>query len=191
MASVKFLLGIVMLAVVTCPAQTTPPSDPATTQIRKAVTFIKLQCTDGGRDFDVRGTGFFVFYPDPRLGAGGFDYLVTNRHVAECWNDAGHPMQVKSISLTMNLREAHGDSLVQEVLLTDHGNLPWILPEDGSVDLAAFPVLFDQTRFDYKTVPTTMFASSDFLKEHRIVEGETVLFAGFFTNSQALSGWSP
>jgi hypothetical protein len=145
------------------------------------VTFIKLRCTDGGQEFDVRGTGFWVFYPDPRLGKDqGFVYLVTNRHVAECWNDAGHPMQVESIGITMNRREAVGDSFAQEGPLNEHGNVGWVLPEDGSVDLATLPFAPDQTRFDFKVISIDMFASSDFLKQHRIVEGEPIFFAGFF-----------
>lgn len=163
-------------------AATSPaPLDPGITQIRKSVTFIQLRCQDGGKEYDVRGTGFFVLYPDERLGKDrSFGYLVTNRHVALCWNDLGHPMNVESISITLNRREAQGDSFVQTGYLNDHGNAAWIVPQDPSVDLAALPLLPEDTQFDFKAVPIGMFASADFLKQRRVTEGEPVFFSGFF-----------
>jgi hypothetical protein len=46
--------------------------------------------------------------------------------------------------------------------------------------LAALPCFPDPTKFDLKTIPVSLFASSDFLKQHRVTEGEPVLFVGFF-----------
>jgi hypothetical protein len=155
------------------------------TQIRKSVTFIKLLCKDGNQEFDVRGTGFFVFYPDPRLGKDqGFVYLVTNRHVDLCWNDSGQPMQVESISVRLNRKQAEGGSISQEGFLNEHGNVPWALPQDDSVDLAALPLFPDETRFDYKVIPLNLFADTDLLKQRRVTEGEPVFFAGFFYQFQ-------
>jgi hypothetical protein len=193
MASVKSLLCALALVVVTGQAQTqtspqstaapqaAPTPDPAITQIRKSVAFIKLRCRNGNQEVDVRGTGFFVFYPDSRLGAtGGFGYLVTNRHVALCWNDLGQPMQVESISITLNRNQPDGDNFAQEGFLNQHGNAPWIVPQDASVDLAAIPLLPDTNQFDLKVISVSMFASSELLKQREIVEGEPVFFAGFF-----------
>jgi hypothetical protein len=151
------------------------------TQIRKSVTFIKLLCREGSQEFDVRGTGFFVFYPDSRLGKDqGFVYLVTNRHVALCWNDSGQPMQVESISVRLNRRQAVDDKFSQDGFLNEHGNVPWVTPQDDSIDLAALPFLPDLSRFDFKTVPLSLFATSDVLSQRNITEGEPVFFAGFF-----------
>src|SRR5262249_5115352 len=147
MALLKLSLAAFTFMVGTCIAQTAPqtnpatpaplPPDPAITQIRKSVTFIKLHCSDGAQEGDVRGTGFFVSYPEPRLGGdSSFVYLVTNRHVAMCWNSAGHPMNVNRISITMNRKQAEGNSFAEEVVLNDHGNVSWVVPQDASVDLA-------------------------------------------------------
>jgi hypothetical protein len=150
-------------------------------QIRKSVTFVRLNCKDGAHNFDVRGTGFFVSYSDPRLaGDRVFLYLVTNRHVALCWNESGRAMEVKNISIRLNRRVAEAGNYSQEVFLNEHGNANWITPEDRSVDLAVLPYLPDQARFDYKVVSTNAFATKDILLHNGVAEGEPVLFAGFF-----------
>src|SRR5258706_12401781 len=71
----------------TAPANVPPPQKlPIVRQIRKTVSFIELICQNGDLTVTDRGTGFYVYYPDERLGKdGGFTYLVTNRHVAKCW----------------------------------------------------------------------------------------------------------
>jgi hypothetical protein len=143
------------------------------------VTFIALRCKDGDQSFDVKGTGFFVSYPEKRLGENAsFAYLITNRHVALCWNESGKPMQVESISIRLNRKQAEGDSFSEEKILNRDGNAAWILPQDDSVDLAVLPLLPDQAQYDFKMIPLTMLADSDLLK-HRM-EGEPVFFAGFF-----------
>ncbi len=157
-----------------------PAPEPEITQIRKSVTFIKLMCNDGSRELDVRGTGFFIGYPDPRLGQdGAFSYLVTNRHVALCVNDSGHAMRVDRISIRLNRPQANGGTLSEEIALNEHGNIQWVVPEDSSVDLAVFPLLPD-ARFDFKLLSVTMLATKDLLAKEGITEGEPVFFAGFF-----------
>jgi hypothetical protein len=142
--------------------------------------FIKLRCKDGDKEFDVRGTGFFLAYRDQRLTNGMFVYLVTNRHVALCINDYGKAMDVESISLRMNRKQPNGEGISAEGFLNPNGNVAWILPADDSVDLAVLPLAPDDTAFDYKTVPFEILAGSDLLKARRVTEGEPVFFAGFF-----------
>jgi hypothetical protein len=89
-------------------------------------------------------------------------------------------MQVEKISITLNRRQAEGETFAQDGFLNDHGNVPWIVPQDASVDLAALPFFPDYTRFDFEMIPLNLFASGDLLKQRRITEGEPVLFAGFF-----------
>jgi hypothetical protein len=158
-----------------------PESEATITQVRKSVTFIQLKCGQGDQEFDVKGTGFFVTYPDSRLGDKGFfAYLVTNRHVAECWNDLGIPLQVKSISIRLNRRLAENGMIAEDLPLNLSGNVPWILPTDDSVDLAILPFLPDVGRFDVKAVPFSMFIDKSLLSQRKITEGEPVLFSGFF-----------
>jgi hypothetical protein len=120
-------------AISPAPTQTATPAPPAQTphpsvtlpferQMRKTVSFIELVCQDGDKLVKVQGTGFFIIIPEKRISdSAGFAYLVTNRHVAMCWDDHLNPMSVRSLSIRLNLRD--GSSKV----LTQLGNLPWIL----------------------------------------------------------------
>lgn len=177
----SFILSAAAAFAQTTPPQVAPPTDSPITQMRRSVTFIKLNCSVGNQTFEVRGTGFFVFYPEPTLGANrGFLYLITNRHVALCSDEAGHSMQVKSISIMLNRKQALGDVFAQEIFLNPYGNAPWVVPEDESVDLAALPILIDQSMYDFTTIPISMLASKDILKQRGVSEGEPVTFTGFF-----------
>jgi len=89
-------------------------------------------------------------------------------------------MQVESISIRLNLRQAQGGSIAQDAFLNEHGNVAWVLPQDDSVDLAVLPLLPDETRFDFKYLPLGLLAGRDLLHQHRITEGEPVFFTGFF-----------
>jgi hypothetical protein len=156
-------------------------SEPAMVQIRKSVAFVELTCKEAGQTYEVKGTGFFVSYPDKRLGENGtFVYFVTNRHVALCWNNTGHPMEVKSIGLRMNLHSPVNDSFTQKIVLNQNGNVPWLLPNDESIDLALIPLLPDLGKVDVKWIPISIFATKDVLDKNRIHEGEPVFFTGFF-----------
>jgi hypothetical protein len=140
----------------------------------------------------VRGTGFFVSYPEPRLGKDqSFVYLVTNRHVALCWDDSGAPMIVESVSIRLNQRNGTNDESAVDLQLGPGGNLPWFLPTDGSIDLALLPVLPDQNKYDYKIIPSSIFAGRDVLEEQRITEGEPVFFAGFFYQFPGVTRMEP
>jgi Trypsin-like peptidase domain len=156
-----------------------PQSEALMAQLKKTVGFLELTCKEGVTTYQVKGTGFFVSYPDKRLGE-NFGYFVTNKHVALCWNNAGHPMEVMRIAVRLNLRSPINDNFTQEVVLSEHGNVPWVFPSDESVDLALFQLVPDSKQFDYKAIPTSMFATTDVLKADDIQEGEPVFFTGFF-----------
>src|SRR5438552_5921544 len=89
-------------------AQTSTPAtpEPVERQIRKAVVFITEVCLNGNIPIQVQGTGFWVGYPESRLpGNRTFNYLVTNRHMAECWDNNRIPMRVLSVSVRLNLKD--------------------------------------------------------------------------------------
>jgi hypothetical protein len=98
------------------------PSPPFGSMIRKTVLVVRETCK--GKDGTVwssSGTGFIVAYHDPRLAADSmFDYLVTNRHVAECFDDDLQPREVLSVGLEVNLKDGQTSTLS----LSDHGNAP-------------------------------------------------------------------
>jgi hypothetical protein len=156
-------------------AASSTPAKPlyAERQIRKAVVFIKMTCASGREMGQAQGTGFFVAYPDKRLGErGGFSYLVTNRHVAECWDEeTRRPRTVQGVDLTLNLQAGHA-----QTMHFGPGNVAWVLPSDPSVDLAAAPLLPDQRLYDYVTISLADFVADDGV----LSEGDKVVLSGFF-----------
>lgn len=153
----------------------TAPTEPAERQIRKAVTFITMHCLRGTQLVTTQGTGFFIQVADSRLPADtSFVYLVTNRHVAMCWDDDRKPMQVQALSIRMNMKDGPSQEL------TSVGNLPWILPTKDSVDLAVVPLALDPTKFDYRTIPDSVFVTNEVVKKESPSEGLKILFSGFF-----------
>jgi hypothetical protein len=166
-------------------AQTAAPAPPPTiqsqtlpfgTQIRKTVLFIDLQCKDGNKLLTVKGTGFLVGIEAPEVGKDQrFDYLVTNRHVALCWNENNLPTEVRSVSIRANLKDGSSVS----VPLSAAGNLHWALPKDDSVDLAVSP-LGPPPSADLLAIPMTLFATKDVMSDKKVVEGARIIFTGFF-----------
>ncbi len=168
----------------TSPTAGTPPNVYSPIEeIRKTVTFIKLTCEKDDKEFTVRGTGFFVDYRDPKLGNGPRGYLVTNRHVALCWDEfSGLPMKVENVSIRLNRKEPNGGDHADELFLSHHGNVRWFLPEDDSVDLAVIPLAPDENKFDFHMIPADAFLTLP-ATDHpasRALDGETVFFASFF-----------
>jgi len=153
----------------------TAPTEPAERQIRKAVTFITMHCLRGAQAVTAKGTGFFIQVADSRLPADkSFGYLVTNRHVAMCWDDDRKPMQVQALSVRMNMKDGPSQEF------SAIGNVPWILPTKDSVDLAIVPLAPDPTRYDYWAVPDSVFVTDDVVKKESMSEGLKILFSGFF-----------
>src|SRR5580704_3530687 len=71
--------------------QVDPSIPPFGVTLKRSVVDIELQCKDGNSVIHGDGTGFAVAYIVPRLPEGlYFAYLVTNRHVAECWEEPAH-----------------------------------------------------------------------------------------------------
>lgn len=162
------------------PNATATPPLPLTSAIRKTVTYIDAHCKKGNQDIEEDGTGFFVAYPDERLGKDGeFVYLVTNRHVALCTID-GHSYPVEKISIRLNLKSANRGEFSETVPLKEHWNAPWLLPTDDSVDLAALPLLPPQDRYDFLAIPLSLFATKDVIEREKITEGDRILFTGLF-----------
>jgi hypothetical protein len=149
---------------------------PFGTQIRKTVLFIELQCKRGGDLVPVTGTGFLVGIAAPELGKDvKIGYLVTNRHVALCWDEQRQALEVKSVSVRANLKD--GSSV--NVPLNPSGNITWTLPKDNSVDLAVTPITVPSSA-DAILIPLSMFATREVMSEQKVVEGSRIVFTGFF-----------
>lgn len=149
--------------------------------LRRTVGFLQVDYSDGLRHKSIRGTCFFVFYPDERLGPDkGFLYLVTNRHMAVPGVEVNEHFPVDHVFVILNSKPTseNGSSGVSGVAL---GSAPaWIFPEDGSVDLAILPFAPSWEKFDYLTIPLAVIATQDVVKQRSLAPGDTVTFAGFF-----------
>jgi hypothetical protein len=176
-ACVIVITGILQLSTGAQTQPTTPPALPFAKQIRKTVTFIELICQSGGKLWNVRGTGFLLTFPVDSVAKGAqFIYLVTNRHVAECWDENEHPRPVKSISVRFNLRNGTSTKFP----LNTSGNAAWIFPADESADLAIVGLVPDPNTVDYLTIPLSSLATDDVVAKETISEGSKIIFTGFF-----------
>jgi hypothetical protein len=155
-----------------------------TDQLRKAVAFLRVRFTKEGKLWDISGTGFFVFYPDERLGKDlGFTYFVTNRHMAVPGAEEGQSYPVQQFYVRLNLKkQSQGAGMPEsaELPLAPASGAPWILPADPSVDLAAIPVNPQQVSADYMAIPVSLILTQDEIKSQQIAAGDQVLFAGYF-----------
>jgi len=170
----------------TPPERTVPPFG---SQIRKAVSEVRESCKDrGGRVGTYAGTGFIVAYHDPRLGADqNFDYLVTNRHVADCLDDDLQPMQVLSISIQGTDMKTGQTPIF---FLNEHGNASWHYPTDDSVDLAVTPVSFGPD-FTPTVIPLEAFFSKADLEAQNIGEGAKIILSGYFVQLEGSAKLQP
>lgn len=141
--------------------------------LKRSVVNIELQCKEGNLLRSVAGTGFLVAYTDPRLPKGSsFLYLVTNRHVAECWDEHNHPREVLSLMIRVNAKDGSSRRLVASPA-------GWHLPTDDSVDLAVMSVaLPNDLLIDALSVDD--FATKDFMSNNGIAEGSPILLSGYF-----------
>jgi len=159
--------------------------------LKKAVAFVSVDYLKHNELWKARGTGFFVFVKDQRLGEKrGFVYLVTNRHVAQP-EDSGRRFEVVSVSLRLNLKASVQEQESEGAFISISGNLPWYFPADDSVDLAVLPIAPDQQKYDYLPIPMSMFGTRDVLKSNAIAEGDRVFFVGYFYQFPGLKKTEP
>jgi hypothetical protein len=155
------------------------PNPPFPTQLRKIVVFIELICTDvkTNKPIAETGTGFLVAYQDPALPKDlQFDYFVTNRHVAECWDESHQPRPIQSVIVKLNV--TNGSSKLST--LSEHGNIHWYFSTDDSVDLAVTPMSFTRGEIENLQIPLDMFVTKDFFAPNYVGEGSKIILSGFF-----------
>ena len=157
------------------------------TEQKSVVTFIfgtahplgadKKPLTDTlGKPIEVEmplGTGFFVGYPDPRGGPTyAFCYLVTAKHVLKDF-DGKFFKKVKLRLNLLSLSTYKGFDLETEVTVSDeNGNLLWHHTKDDADDLAIVPLLPDVKKYDFKSLPISMFVNDANLKSNAVEEGQ-------------------
>lgn len=154
-----------------------PSVPPFGVMLKRSVVNVELQCKAGNflisRVIGAGGTGFLVAYTDPRLPKGTFfEYLVTNRHVAECWDEDNHPRSVQSLKIRVNAKNGSSRELVANPA-------EWRIAADESVDLAVMPVLLPDDLLAV-AIPVDDFATKEFMSSERIAEGSPVMLSGYF-----------
>jgi hypothetical protein len=165
---------------------------PFAVEIKKAVAFIEADCFKDGKVVPYSATAFFLVKPDERLGKDrGFEYLVTNRHAAQPGIEDGAPCQVVNYFVKLNLRSNDPAHPTVATPIPLGPKLPWVFPDDPSVDLAIIPFAADQSKVDFEPIPTTMLATDDIVKANGIGEGDPVIFAGLFVQVPGLIKLEP
>lgn len=167
-------------------SQPPQPPKPFMAQLKQTVVVIKLECQDGQTSYHASGTGFFVQVESEKQGYAA-PYLVTNRHVAECWDHHQHPMEVKSVSIRVNLLD--GSSKIE--WLNEKGNASWVLPSNESVDLAVLPLGLKSDKVAWMTIPVSGFATADMFSSGQIHEGQSIIFTGFFPKIEGVKKAQP
>lgn len=125
------------------------------------------------------GTGFFVTYPDGRLGAGyNFCYLVTAKHVLL----DGDGTFLSSVTIRLNLKSPVGDSevgFIRDIPVTDaQGFLLWFHSEDPAEDAVVLPMFPDKHEFEFTTISTRTFLKDRDLNSGAVAEGDDLYFIG-------------
>ena len=152
------------------------PDPPFATQLRKIVMVIEPTCKVGETSEQFAGTGFIVAYEDPRAPKGSqFNYLVTNRHVAECWDENYKARNIQSVDLRVNLKDGSSET----VHFSPSGNAHWYFPTDDSVDLAVTTIVPSPT-FENLAVPLDMFFTKDSFTSYNVGEGAKIILSGYF-----------
>jgi hypothetical protein len=126
----------------------------------------------------VLGTGFFVYYPDPRGGPTyGFVYLVTAKHVLRDTDGTFLP----AIKVRLNLQSPTADpgfGFATLPVTDNRGNLLWLRGQNEADDVAILPFLPDQQTVQFKTIPIAMFVDEATLKTDAVEEGDNLYFIG-------------
>ncbi len=92
--------------------------------------------------------------------------------------------------IRVNLRNTD-PSKPQSAVLSLGPSVPWVFPEDPSVDLAAVPLALDISKIDYAPIPSDMLATSEVIKTNAIAEGDPVIFSGLFAQMPGLIRLEP
>lgn len=138
-------------------------------QIKECITFIFIKNDKG--EIIPNGTGFFVGVKNEEKPENWNVYLVTAKHVLQDKENKYFP----SIFIRLNKKE--GGSEVFEIPLEKvYSHV------EADVDIALFPCLPNQEKFEFKFLPDEMVGSNELIAKHQVTEGDEVFFTGLFTS---------
>ncbi|MEQ1656464.1 MAG: serine protease [Nitrospira sp.] len=166
----RFQVFVVTLLIVSTSALAAPVSP----EVKSVVAYVLIE--QEGK-LVPNGTGFFVGVKDPSRPEVYSVYLVTARHVLF------KPKTKDFLSkVFLRINRKDGGSDVGAVLLVPSGkNQNVFVHPDTSVDLAAVPMLPNQSKYDFKFLPDEFLTSKNDFDALHIREGSDVFFTGLFT----------
>lgn len=135
-------------------------------EVRKSVVFLLY---NGANEIKLAGTAFFASVEIDKKK--NLSYLITARHVIEGVKKRGSDQKV---TIRINLA-AEGTKLV----ISDLDQWKYH-PTDPSVDVAVLPFSPPQNEYDYLSIPTSMAAIDEVIREEGIGIGDEVFLTGLF-----------
>ncbi len=162
-----------------------PESPPIVNQMKKTVVFLQTDCRevapDGSTGFSHHaGTAFLLSVTDPRMPDIFFEYLVTNRHVAQPGIENGRSCDVAGYMVRADTRTAGPTGSYSVVEPVPVGALHWSFSTDASVDLAITPVSLSLDKLDVVFLPSSILLGKDEVEKNHVVEGDSVIYTGLF-----------
>jgi hypothetical protein len=108
-------------------------------------------------------------------GPGGYGYLITAKHVLIDEKGQFSPRVLVRIN-----DKNKGSAFVMLDLQTAGAKQNVFVHNDTTVDIAVIPAWPDETKFDFRAVPTEMIKTKEAFKQTTIAPGSDVFFAGLF-----------
>jgi hypothetical protein len=145
-------------------------------EIRKCVVYLG-NAEQKGSLYQIiyRGTGFFVGVNSKRRPDSLFLFLVTAKHVAD-------KLEYRNFYVRANTVEGKSESLKCDV------DRNWCIhPTDKAADVAVLPIGLSPQKFDFKSIPDTMFLDDATSIKQGIGTGDEVYIVGLFVHHQGVS----
>jgi len=166
----RFLALVAVLLI----ASTSSLAAPVYPEIKSVVAYVLIE--QEGK-LVPNGTGFFVGVKDPSRPGAYSVYLVTARHVL--FKPKTKDLLGK-VFLRINRKDVGSDVGAVPLVPSGEKQNVFVHP-DTSVDLAAVPMLLDQSKYDFKFLPDEFLTSKKDFDALHIREGSDVFFTGLFT----------
>lgn len=145
-------------------------------ELKKCVVYLGNAESNGGdQKIIYRGTAFFVAMATKIMPDSHFLFLVTAKHVSD-------KLRHKNFYVRANTVDGKSANLKCEI-----ENNWCIHPSDSAADVAVLPVGLDPKKFDYKSIPHTMFLDEKTRIEKEIGTGDDVYVTGLFVHHGGFS----
>jgi hypothetical protein len=164
--------------------------------MKKTVVFLQTDCREVAPDGSTgishhAGTAFLLSVTDPRMPDSFFEYLVTNRHVAQPGIENGRSCDVAGYMVRADTKAASPTGSYSIVEPIPVNNLHWSFSTDASVDLAITPIGLNLDKLDVIFLPSILLLGQDEVLKNHIVEGDSVIFTGLFVQMVGQSHSEP